>query len=501
MSESDRGSESESEHELYIFKRIHERLKALPKEKEGYKVITNSKLASALDKLGGSPFTELTFRSFPDCNFTIHVKGEEAGTWMNPDVSVLQKHAIPSPFGRGEETVIDPSYRNGTEIKADDLTFSDHHEKLINLLKQDLARTMFVGKKLRVNLYKLAIYGEEGHFDWHRDSTHSDAHHGTLLFALNTEWEGGDFMLRHGGVKMKVDMNPVSDDFEPALAIVAFYTDMEHKVMPVTKGVRFVLQYDIEVVKERRFPSRYPREEHLEEVACRSLILEKTGRMTTYLRPKHDNILFQAIIDEIQELHNKGKKTVGFPLFHLYRRASVKREYLKGNDSTLFDVLNDHFDISVNTVLICHEKEEDRKTTKGCIAYRYSTLPVLETKKVEPGSEDGYDSEERPEFDSGSDSDLEDGHTYGHTTGNVVRGASFHLPGASAVEEILKQQLAEWLGNEEQDQEQTKYYAAGMFVNPKHGGGSSVHEGEGMITSDVEEGSEGKIDSDRDEAK
>ncbi|KAJ8595387.1 hypothetical protein M405DRAFT_728056, partial [Rhizopogon salebrosus TDB-379] len=169
---------------------------------------------------------------------------------MNPDVSVLQKHAIPSPFGRGEETVIDPSYRNGTEIKADDLTFSDHHEKLINLLKQDLARTMFVGKKLRVNLYKLAIYGEEGHFDWHRDSTHSDAHHGTLLFALNTEWEGGDFMLRHGGVKMKVDMNPVSDDFEPALAIVAFYTDMEHKVMPMTKGVRFVLQYDIEVVKE-----------------------------------------------------------------------------------------------------------------------------------------------------------------------------------------------------------------------------------------------------------
>jgi hypothetical protein len=129
----------------------------------------------------------------------------------------------------------------------------------------------------------------------------------------------------------------------------------------------------------------------------------------------------------------------------------------------------------VNTVLICHEKEEDRKTTKGCIAYRYSTLPVLETNKVEPGSEDGYDSEERPEFDSGSDSDLEDGHTYCHTTGNVVRGASFHLPGASAVEKILKQQLAEWLGYEEQDQEQMKYYAAGMFV--KNGGGSSVHEG------------------------
>ncbi|KIK34124.1 hypothetical protein CY34DRAFT_68126, partial [Suillus luteus UH-Slu-Lm8-n1] len=75
--------------------------------------------------------------------------------------------------------------------------------------------------------YKLAIYGEGGHFDWHRDSTHSDAHHGTVLVSLNTEWEGGNLLLRHQG--------PV---------VVAFYTDTEHKVMPVTKGTRLMLQYD-----------------------------------------------------------------------------------------------------------------------------------------------------------------------------------------------------------------------------------------------------------------
>ncbi|KAG2073393.1 hypothetical protein BDR04DRAFT_1094873 [Suillus decipiens] len=42
---------------------------------------------------------------------------------MELTVGVLQKHATPSPFGRGTETVMDPTYRHGTELKADDLAF------------------------------------------------------------------------------------------------------------------------------------------------------------------------------------------------------------------------------------------------------------------------------------------------------------------------------------------------------------------------------------------
>ncbi|KAG1735486.1 hypothetical protein EDD22DRAFT_787695, partial [Suillus occidentalis] len=109
---------------------------------------------------------------------------------------------------------------------------------------------MFVGKSVTLKLYKLAIYGEGGHFDWHRDSTHSDAHHGTVLVALNTDWEGGDLMLRHQGVETVVNMHPTishskksGDQLQPV--VVAFYTDTEHKVMPVTKGTRLVLQYDV----------------------------------------------------------------------------------------------------------------------------------------------------------------------------------------------------------------------------------------------------------------
>ncbi|KAG1736428.1 uncharacterized protein EDB91DRAFT_1007026, partial [Suillus paluster] len=84
--------------------------------------------------------------------------------------------------------------------------------------------------------YKLAVYGEGGHFDWHRDLTHDDAHHGTVLIALNTKWEGGELMLKHRGVEASVDMHPTAtiNEFRPI--VVAFYTDTEHKIMSVTNG-------------------------------------------------------------------------------------------------------------------------------------------------------------------------------------------------------------------------------------------------------------------------
>jgi hypothetical protein len=249
MSQTDEASvAAEPEHEVFTFLRIDRRLRTLSSTEKGYKVHTNTDLTGALDKLAGSPFTSFPLRSTTDHDdFRILIKGEEAGTWQHPDISVFQKHASPSQFGRGEETIMDPTYRRGTELKASDLSFlnskkdakEDLGKCIIERIQKDLAPAMFIGKKLQIKLYKLAIYGEGGHFDWHRDSTHSDAHHGTALFALNTEWEGGELMLRHQGVEAKLDMHPAPlDGYKDSLrpVVIAFYTDTEHKVMPVTQG-------------------------------------------------------------------------------------------------------------------------------------------------------------------------------------------------------------------------------------------------------------------------
>jgi len=72
-------------------------------------------------------------------------------------------------FGSGEETVMDPSYRHGTELKADELAFTlrgttgyrsrDDYERIVSNIQEELSTSMFVGKKV-ILLYKLAIYGE-----------------------------------------------------------------------------------------------------------------------------------------------------------------------------------------------------------------------------------------------------------------------------------------------------------------------------------------------------
>jgi hypothetical protein len=234
--------------------------------------------------------------------------------------------------------------------------------------------------------------------------------------------------------------------------------------------VRLVLQYSVEVVGEELSPSSrwaFDKEEALRETVLRA---QCRGRITTYSKP--DNTLTQAVINEIQELHNNGTNIIAFPLFHLYRRTSVKREYLRGNDSALFNALKDHFDISINGVLIYYD-ELDREL-QGCIAYTYSTAPGMKQEESGPGEES--DSEEQ--------SDSKDRYIYPYKKlGRVIEDALFHLHRTSAIELILKQQLMVGPGNDSDEQKSEKrYYCAGMFVKPKNEGASSstVHECERM---------------------
>ncbi|KAG2142751.1 uncharacterized protein EDB93DRAFT_1088675 [Suillus bovinus] len=308
---------------------------------------------------------------------------------MKPDLAVLQKHVTPSPFGRGAETVMDPTYRNGTELKVDEIAFrlpedkKSLYETFVNSIEGELYTSMFVGKSVSLKFYKLAIYGEGGHFDWHRDSTHSDAHHGMVLVVLNTEWEGGELMLRHQGIKTIVNMHPTKyarksgEGLRPV--VVAFYTDTEHKVMPVTKGTQLVLQYDVEAIKQppREWvtpPSYTPLKEAFH---CHQHI---ASHINTY--PNLHQTLVQAVADEIRELHQAGTTVVTFPLTHLYRKTSVKRKYLKGTDSTLFDTLEKHFNVVLHPVLIrAIEDGNDYDCLEQFYAHKYQ---LSEDNEEEP---------------------------------------------------------------------------------------------------------------------
>ncbi|KAG2357221.1 hypothetical protein BDR07DRAFT_1380280 [Suillus spraguei] len=388
-------SNSEPENELSTFESIGRYIDYISSATTAYEVHRETKLTRALDNLSGSPF--VSFKSQENAaTLKLLVKGEDAGTWMEPAVEVLQKHATPSPFGRGKETVMDPTYRHGTELKADDLAFSLDDE--YNILTD--------GKNVTLKLYKLAIYGEGGHFDWHRDSTQSDAHHGTVLVALNTEWEGRELMLRHQGVE-----TTSGDQLRPV--VVAFYTDTEHKVVPVTKGTRLVLQYDVEVVQqppEDRIP--LPGYTPLKRAVDRHQHIHIASHIHTY--PNLDQKSVQAVVDEIRELHKEG--------IHI------------GSDSALFDALENHFNVALHPVLIrAIEDGEGDDSQELFFAHKYKSPEKIEE---EPSS------------------------------GGVLENASFHLPQTSAILQ-LSLPTGMHLGNQADISGEARYFGAGVFVEPK----------------------------------
>ena len=242
------------EHELVMFKRVQSRLRSL---RGGMRIETHGPLIKALDRLSCVPFVSFPVQILWDPK--IFIASEEAGTLEKPDVDVILKHSKPSPFGKGEETVMDETYRRGREISGADVTFCEddryNYDSFLSAIKSVVSAALFVPRNVKVKLYKLAIYREGGHFDWHKDTTHSDKHHATVLVALNTSWTGGDFILRRNGIETRMDMQPKVipprhkwEDPTTELRAVAFYTDTEHRVEPVTDGVRIVLQYDVEVV-------------------------------------------------------------------------------------------------------------------------------------------------------------------------------------------------------------------------------------------------------------
>jgi hypothetical protein len=71
---------------------------------------------------------------------------------------------------------------------------------------------------------------------------------GSLVVVLPTKHEGGALLFRHGGREFTFDSaNAVATTGEgaPQAAYVAFYSDVEHEVTPVTSGYRVTLTYNL----------------------------------------------------------------------------------------------------------------------------------------------------------------------------------------------------------------------------------------------------------------
>ena len=163
--------------------------------------------------------------------------------------------AEPAPYGRGEDTVLDPAVRRSWQISPELVRIGGRGwAATLESILSRLAEGLGVEGPVSASLHKLLLYEAGGFFVGHRDTEKLPGMFGTLVIVLPSLFSGGGLMVRHNGREMQLDLK--RDD--PAeLGFAAFYADCVHEVLPVTEGSRLTLVYNL-VRAGRGKPPRPP---------------------------------------------------------------------------------------------------------------------------------------------------------------------------------------------------------------------------------------------------
>ncbi|PLB53979.1 hypothetical protein P170DRAFT_469455 [Aspergillus steynii IBT 23096] len=151
-----------------------------------------------------------------------------------------------SPYGKGNETLVNESVRKSWELDAKEVSFQNPAWKYEVRAAVDRA---LAGLGLNANpqevkaeLYKVLIYEEGAFFLPHQDSEKADGMFGTLILSLPSEHEGGEVIASHRKERLSFESAPNS---KFGFSWAAWYADVTHEVKPVTSGYRIVLVYNL----------------------------------------------------------------------------------------------------------------------------------------------------------------------------------------------------------------------------------------------------------------
>lgn len=176
----------------------------------------------------------------------------------------------PATFGVEHEDVLDETYRKAG--KMDRGEFSISFESALGVFLEQAAKQLLgiskegVHEEVFVELYKLNVYGPiteyfefspitnaelkgpGSFFKSHKDTPRSELMFGSLVVFLPTEYKGGELLLRQEGKEFKYDYSVERVraghlDTSGYVGWIAFYSDIEHEVLPVEEGYRVTLTY------------------------------------------------------------------------------------------------------------------------------------------------------------------------------------------------------------------------------------------------------------------
>ena len=211
--------------------------------------LSSSVISSNLGKLAGS--VECLFScggTIPQVENVVLFYMKKCGDWSSEplklpaelngkDVQVFLDSCSPATFGIGSKTVLNKEYRNA--LKLEPGCFSVNFELASTFILDQITRIMS-STSIRAELYKLNVYSAGGHFKPHVDTPRSADMFGSLVVCLPSKFTGGALVTRHQGREVMFDWSSST-----ATQWAAFYSDVEHQVLPVTSGHRITLTYNL----------------------------------------------------------------------------------------------------------------------------------------------------------------------------------------------------------------------------------------------------------------
>lgn len=200
-------------------------------------------LAAVLrDVRSGGSFA--TRRTAPIGDLAVEVTG--VGELLLPLTAAQAKElrlvSRPAKYGHGERTILDRKVRDTWEVprsrvKIDKRRWNCTLRPLLETVRADFG--LPPGNALDAELHSMLLYEPGQFFAPHQDSEKSDAMIGSLIVILPSRSDGGDLVITHRGESVRYKGSASS------LTFVAFYADTRHEVLPLERGYRLVLTYNL----------------------------------------------------------------------------------------------------------------------------------------------------------------------------------------------------------------------------------------------------------------
>ncbi|KAL6079000.1 Fe2OG dioxygenase domain-containing protein [Balamuthia mandrillaris] len=317
-------------------------------------------------------------------------------------LSALLAACSKATFGRGTEEVLDTTYRDAYKLDCPHFAVADFHP-CEALIAEDVHRAMMPeARAVRLETYKLNVYGPGGRFKSHVDTPRSPDMFGSLVVCLPTAFSGGQLLIHHplssssssssssiassseGSRKqdhVTVDWSS-GPEVPKQIRWAAFYSDCEHEILPVTDGYRVTITYNLyaiekdeedeaaeEEAKDKNKPSRRVRHPRGRLASMADLKDQGNFSFLTEMVPLPLQSVFLEALSCPAFMADGG--TLGFACQHLYPHTwpmynKRMAAYLKGADAALFATASS-LGLSVKVVPVYdsdearHQKEEEEQ--------------------------------------------------------------------------------------------------------------------------------------------